>query len=179
MTILLIARRIVRPIVCSDPLAPPSPREGRAQRPRDRMRSKQGQTVEVVMPTDRDQRNRMSHRIPVGTIDELLPGQRKLVFLDGRSIVLFNIEGVIHAIENSCPHQGASLASGQLDGCVLRCPAHGLRFDLRTGRMPGPGGLSVGTFLVQAVDGKLELQIDEPSSAASPAPACKGPTERA
>ncbi|SAK56601.1 Rieske (2Fe-2S) domain-containing protein [Caballeronia hypogeia] len=118
----------------------------------------------------------MSRRIPVGTVDELLPGQRKLVFVDGRSIVLFNIEGTIHAIDNSCPHNGASLASGQLDGCMLRCPAHGLRFDLRTGRMPGPGGLAVGTFLVHTSDGKLELSIDESSTALSSAPACKATT---
>jgi len=100
----------------------------------------------------------MSRRIKVGSAEDLLPGQRKLVSIDGRSIVLFNIEGTLHAIDNSCPHNGASLASGKLEGCVLRCPAHGLRFDLKTGRMPGPGGLSVGTFLVQATDGKLELQ---------------------
>ncbi|WP_321800420.1 Rieske (2Fe-2S) protein [Caballeronia sp. J97] len=115
----------------------------------------------------------MSRRIPVGNIEDLLPGQRKLVFVDGRSIVLFNIEGTLHAIDNSCPHNGASLASGQLDGCMLRCPAHGLRFDVRTGCMPGPGGLSVGTFLVQAVDGKLELDVEEPSPASAPAPMCK------
>lgn len=115
----------------------------------------------------------MSRRIPVGTLEELLPGQRKLVFIDGRSIVLFNIEGTLHAIDNSCPHNGASLASGQLDGCMLRCPAHGLRFDVRTGHMPGAGGLSVGTFLVQTIDGKLELSVEEPSTVPATMPACK------
>ena len=105
----------------------------------------------------------MSRRIPVGTIDEFLHGQRKLVFIDGRSIVLFNIEGTLHAIDNSCPHNGGSLASGQLDGSVLRCPAHSLHFDLTTARLHGPGGLSIGTSLVQAADGKLELDVEEPS----------------
>jgi 3-phenylpropionate/trans-cinnamate dioxygenase ferredoxin subunit len=38
-------------------------------------------------------------------------GGRKLAFVGGRSIVLFNIEGTVHAIENSCPHNGSSLAS--------------------------------------------------------------------
>ncbi|SAK99141.1 Rieske (2Fe-2S) domain-containing protein [Caballeronia fortuita] len=92
--------------------------------------------------------------------EDLRPGQRKLVFVDGRSIVLFNIEGTLHAIDNACPHNGASLASGQLDGCMLRCPAHGLRFDVRTGCMPGPSGLRVATFNVHAVDGKLAIDID-------------------
>jgi 3-phenylpropionate/trans-cinnamate dioxygenase ferredoxin subunit len=105
----------------------------------------------------------MSRRIPVGTIDEFLPGQRKLIFIDGRSIVIFNIDGTLHAIDNSCPHDGRSLASRQLDGSVLRRPAHSLRFDLTTARLHGPGGLSIGTSLVQAADGKLELDVEEPS----------------
>ncbi|MFX5801283.1 Rieske 2Fe-2S domain-containing protein, partial [Acinetobacter baumannii] len=41
---------------------------------------------------------------------ELPPGQRRLVFVEGRSLVLFNINGTVYAIDNTCPHQGASLA---------------------------------------------------------------------
>lgn len=104
----------------------------------------------------------MSRQIPVGAVDELAPGQRKLAFVDGRSIVLFNIAGTVHAIDNACPHNGASLASGRLDGCVLSCPAHGLSFDLRTGRMPGAGGLSLTTFPVRAIDGKLLVSLEDP-----------------
>jgi 3-phenylpropionate/trans-cinnamate dioxygenase ferredoxin component len=113
----------------------------------------------------------MSRLIPVGKVDELAPGQRKLAFIDGRRIVLFNIDGTIHAIDNSCPHNGASLASGQLQGCVLRCPAHGLRFDLRTGCMPGAGGLSLATFPVRAVDGKLLVSVEGPAATLAHAPA--------
>lgn len=113
----------------------------------------------------------MSRLVPVGMAKELAPGQRKLAFVDGRSIVLFNIDGTIHAIDNSCPHSGASLASGELDGCLLRCPAHGLRFDLRTGCMPGSGGLSLTTCPVQVVDGELlvGVQVNLDTPAATPA----------
>ncbi|CAG9270895.1 Rieske (2Fe-2S) protein [Paraburkholderia unamae] len=106
----------------------------------------------------------MSREVPVAKVDELAPGQRKLAFVDGRSIVLFNIDGAIHAIDNSCPHNGASLASGQLEGCVLRCPAHGLRFDVRTGAMPGVGGLNLTCFPVRAVDGKLVVTLEASAS---------------
>jgi 3-phenylpropionate/trans-cinnamate dioxygenase ferredoxin subunit len=103
----------------------------------------------------------MSREVPVAGVDELAPGQRKLAFVDGRSIVVFNVAGAIHAIDNSCPHNGASLASGQLEGCMLRCPAHGLRFDVRTGCMPGAGGLSVKTFPVRAVGDKLVVSLED------------------
>ncbi|HTR10206.1 MAG TPA: Rieske 2Fe-2S domain-containing protein [Paraburkholderia sp.] len=109
----------------------------------------------------------MAREVAVAMVDEIAPGERKLAFVDGRSIVLFNVAGTIHAIDNSCPHNGASLANGQLEGCVLRCPAHGLRFDLRTGCMPGAGGLSLKTFPVRTVDGKLVVRLEDP--AASPA----------
>src|SRR5215831_19249279 len=102
----------------------------------------------------------MSHEVPVGSVDELQPGGRKLAFAGGRSIVLFNIEGTVHAIENSCPHNGSSLASGQLDGRILRCPAHGLRFDLTTGCMPGVEGLCLKTFPVQIIDGRVLVAVD-------------------
>ena len=103
----------------------------------------------------------MSRQVPVGSVDELAPGQRKLVFIDGRSIVLFNIGGTLHAIDNSCPHNGASLANGKLDGNMLTCSAHGLRFDLSTGCTPGAHPLCLTTFPIQVVDGKLVVTQDK------------------
>jgi 3-phenylpropionate/trans-cinnamate dioxygenase ferredoxin subunit len=102
----------------------------------------------------------MSRQVPVGSIEDLAPGQRKLAFVDGRCIVLFNIDGQIRAIDDSCPHNGASLASGQLEGHILRCPAHGLRFDLTTSCMPGVAGLCLKTFPVQVIDGRMLVAVD-------------------
>jgi len=96
----------------------------------------------------------------VGAADELQPGQRKLAFVDGQSFVLFNIDSSLHAIENSCPHSGASLASGRLDGNVLSCPAHGLRFDVVTGCMPGGAGLCLKKLEVHSRNGKLVMVVD-------------------
>ena len=104
-----------------------------------------------------------SDQIPVGTVDELGPGQRKRVFSNGRGVVLFNIDGTIHAIDDSCPHQGASVANGRLEGCMLSCPAHGLRFDLRTGCMRGAVGLSLTTFPVRVIDGQLFVSLEDPA----------------
>ncbi len=75
--------------------------------------------------------------------------------------MLFNIDGVVHAIDNSCPHNGASLASGRLDGHVLQCPAHGLRFDLRSGCMVGARGMCLTKLAVETIDGDLVVRVDE------------------
>ncbi|POR47962.1 3-phenylpropionate/trans-cinnamate dioxygenase ferredoxin subunit [Paraburkholderia eburnea] len=98
--------------------------------------------------------------VAIGAADSLEEGQRKLAFVDGRSVVVFNVAGQLRAIENSCPHNGASLANGRLDGSVLTCPAHGLRFDLRTGRMPGAGALCLSVLPVRIVEGQLMIALD-------------------
>ena len=102
----------------------------------------------------------MPRQLPVGSVDELALGGRKLAFVDGRSVVLFNVEGTVHAIDNSCPHNGASLASGKLEGRILQCPAHGLRFDLATGCMVGGGGLCLTKLPVHEQDARLVLTLD-------------------
>jgi 3-phenylpropionate/trans-cinnamate dioxygenase ferredoxin component len=116
----------------------------------------------------------MSIEVPVGAVGELARGERKLVFVGGRSIVLFNVAGTIHAVDNACPHSGASLASGQLDGHLLRCPAHGLRFDLTTGCMPGAAGLCLMKFAVREVGGRLVVTVGDSVPQAGYEPACAG-----
>lgn len=102
----------------------------------------------------------MDRFVKAGPAEALAVGARKLVFADGQSILLLNVDGQVHAIENSCPHSGASLASGQLDGPVLQCPAHGLRFDLRTGCMPGQSdGLCLRRYGVSVENGELQVDL--------------------
>ncbi|MBS0454476.1 MAG: Rieske 2Fe-2S domain-containing protein [Proteobacteria bacterium] len=86
------------------------------------------------------------HKIPQ-------PGQRTLVRRDGHSVVIFNVDGQLHAIEDECPHAGSALCTGRLDGHLIQCPAHGLRFDLRTGAMPGNAGMRIQVHAVQEKDG--------------------------
>jgi len=82
--------------------------------------------------------------------DEVGPGQRRLVEVAGRPIVIFNIAGDYFALANRCPHQGGSLFHGDLTSRltapepgrlalsssdpVVKCPWHGWEFDVRTGK---------------------------------------------
>jgi 3-phenylpropionate/trans-cinnamate dioxygenase ferredoxin component len=90
---------------------------------------------------------------------ELAEGERRLAFIGAHSVVVFRIDGQLYAIENSCPHNGASLASGCLHGAVLSCPAHGLRFDLRTGRSLAGGEPGLNRLRTQVVDGQIRVTM--------------------
>jgi 3-phenylpropionate/trans-cinnamate dioxygenase ferredoxin subunit len=89
-------------------------------------------------------------RYIVASVDEIPPGERKIVEIAGRSIGVFNVHGEFYALRNRCPHQGGPLCTGPVGGFVsssgpgeyhltrhgeiLRCPWHGWEFDIRTGQ---------------------------------------------
>ncbi len=89
-------------------------------------------------------------RYVVGTVEDIPPGERKIVEIGGRTVGVFNVDGEYFAVLNRCPHQGGSLCSGRQTGLVtssrpgeytvtrsneiIRCPWHGWEFDLRTGQ---------------------------------------------
>lgn len=89
------------------------------------------------------------------------PGKRTLLRSNGLSIAIFNVDNTLYAIDDSCPHAGSSLFTGKLDGLHLQCPAHGLRFHLQTGCMPGGKGLAVQSYSVGLVDGHLSIAVPD------------------
>jgi 3-phenylpropionate/trans-cinnamate dioxygenase ferredoxin subunit len=86
---------------------------------------------------------------PIGQIDEIPPGERKIVEIKGRSIGVFNVNGQYVAVLNLCPHELAPVCMGRVagttltsppgefkwgrEGEILFCPWHGWEFDLLDG----------------------------------------------
>ena len=101
----------------------------------------------------------MSLRIPVPAGKLPQAGGRALFEFDGKSLALFNVEGDLFAIDDSCPHQGASLCGGRLEGWVIQCCAHGLRFDLRSGYLLNSTQLKVANYPVEIIDGQVFIVI--------------------
>mgnify|MGYP006186433327 CR=1 FL=1 len=91
---------------------------------------------------------------------------RVLLACEGRSVALFNVAGALYAIDDSCPHQGASLCGGRLEGRVIQCCAHGLRFNLTTGLLLNSTQLRVGRYPVEREGEGLAILI--PSREVSP-----------
>ncbi|MBM4458437.1 MAG: non-heme iron oxygenase ferredoxin subunit [Chloroflexi bacterium] len=81
----------------------------------------------------------MTGYVRVACVDDIPPGTKKIVEVEGVEVVVVNLDGRFYAIEDVCTHDGAPLGEGQLDNHALICPRHGARFDVRTGaalRMP-------------------------------------------
>jgi len=81
----------------------------------------------------------MPRFVKLATLNELPVGAAWEVEFEGRVYALYNIDGVISAIDGICPHQGGPLAEGIVEGTTVTCPWHAWEIDVRTGKTPlGP-----------------------------------------
>lgn len=78
---------------------------------------------------------------PVTTLSTFPPGSKRAFKVGDRRIALFNVEGKLHAMDDVCPHAGASLAAGPLRGNCITCPLHAIKFDVTTGAPVGLQGI--------------------------------------
>jgi nitrite reductase/ring-hydroxylating ferredoxin subunit len=57
------------------------------------------------------------------------------VEVEGRQVLLYRRGAEIHALDNTCSHAGGMLSRGEIHHCIVTCPLHGARFDLRDGHV--------------------------------------------
>lgn len=79
--------------------------------------------------------------------------------LHGYDIALFNVRGCYYALDDSCPHQGASLAAGKVVDGKVQCPAHGLRFDLASGCLQNVPTVKVVAYPIHIEAGRVYLDL--------------------
>ena len=80
--------------------------------------------------------------VKVATTPEVPPGVVKMVQVEGREVLLANVDGECYAIGNVCTHEEGPLDQGRLEEYEVECPWHGSRFNIRTGQvMLGPASI--------------------------------------
>ena len=100
--------------------------------------------------------------LTVGPVEELPPGEVKIVRAGELAIGVYNLNGEYYAIEDRCSHDDGPLAEGDfdVDEGVAICPRHGSRFDIRTGRaLSLPAYQPVVAFEVFVEDGLIKVHV--------------------
>jgi 3-phenylpropionate/trans-cinnamate dioxygenase ferredoxin component len=101
--------------------------------------------------------------IDVCPVDELPPGEIKIVFAGSIAVGVYNLDGEYFALEDRCSHDDGPLCEGDFDSDegVAICPRHGANIDIRTGRaLTLPAVEPVATFPVRVEEGVVKLELD-------------------
>ncbi|MBF6620348.1 MAG: Rieske 2Fe-2S domain-containing protein [Patulibacter sp.] len=115
----------------------------------------------------------------VAPLEEFPDGETRIVEVKGRSIGVIHDNGTFFALRNVCPHHGAPLCAGRVQGFmrpsephvydysgddaddrVVLCPWHGYKFRLKDGRsVTEPETSRVRTYEVAVEDGEVVLYV--------------------
>lgn len=74
-------------------------------------------------------------KIIIGKISDIPAGKMQKVTVDGKEILIANIDGSFYACDDTCTHAGASLSEGTLEGGIITCGWHGAKFNCTSGKL--------------------------------------------
>lgn len=121
-----------------------------------------------------------AERVFVADVDELHPGDRKIVDAGDTSVGVFNVDGTFYALRNQCAHQGGPVCTGKLQGKivaeftepgervrdqfdddtpVIACPWHGYEYEVETGTHVGTDSCSIPTYEVIVEGEKVYVEV--------------------
>ena len=96
----------------------------------------------------------MSDFVTVAKVGEIAEGSGRRFRAGEREIAIFHVAGRYYALDDRCPHLGASLSVGELREDRVICVRHMVAFRLADGSSPDAESLQAETFDVR-VEGDL------------------------
>src|SRR5207247_2387201 len=114
-----------------------NPRRKRWRRCINKSRGRRGaaaprrpEACEKIEPRKQDPKGAfMENWIRIGSVSEVPSGTGRVYEAGGSRIAVFNVNGIFHAIDNTCLHQGGPLGEGTLEGKLVTCPLHHWQYD--------------------------------------------------
>jgi nitrite reductase/ring-hydroxylating ferredoxin subunit len=88
---------------------------------------------------------------------EIPEGKATLVSFRRTDILVFHVNGVWTAYDNTCPHAGAPIYAEHFDGDCVTCVYHGLRFRASDGVCPESPGWELEPYPVKVVEGRVMI----------------------
>jgi 3-phenylpropionate/trans-cinnamate dioxygenase ferredoxin component len=97
----------------------------------------------------------------VCAVTDLVPGEGLRIDSVVPPIAVFlTEEGTVHAIDDTCTHQDASLAAGWVEDCRVECPLHASTFSLLTGDVDTqPAKKPVRVHVAEVRDGDVWVRL--------------------
>lgn len=87
------------------------------------------------------------------------PGRAIRVTVENTPVAVFNVGGVLFAVDAKCTHVGGPLDRGSVVSTIVTCPLHGSQFDLQTGAVVrGPAIKPVKSYRVQTEADGLAIE---------------------
>ena len=113
----------------------------------------------------------MSEFVTVAKVGDIPVGEARVYPVNGKLVAIFRIGDEYHAINDLCPHMGASLATGWVEGNAVTCPWHAWRFCITDGSwLDNPRSkIRTDCYPVRVVGD--DIQVDVPPAPPRPAPA--------
>ena len=101
----------------------------------------------------------MAEFLKLATLSELAAGTCKAVEAAGKIIALYNVDGNVYALDNTCLHRGGPLGEGTLNGDVVTCPWHLWEYNVRTGEKVNSPAVKVATYPVQVEGNDIKVAV--------------------
>ena len=80
--------------------------------------------------------------------------------VNGKPILLVNIDNHIYAYADACPHQNSRLSEGTLTDKILRCARHQWEFDVCSGSGVNPQNSCLRVFPIRINGDDILLDLD-------------------
>ena len=110
----------------------------------------------------------MSQFQTVCRVSDLVEGEGKTVEVGNKLIAVFRTGESYHAIDDVCPHMGASLSGGWVENGVVTCPWHAWRFRLADGAWADNPRIKIGCYAVRVEGDAVQVQVPDPPQKLQP-----------
>ena len=95
-----------------------------------------------------------------------IPEGRGLTFVvNGRMVAVFYADGKYSAIDDLCPHMGASLGAGEVYDGIVSCPWHAWRFRVSDGTWCDNPRIKIDAFETRVVGDEIRVRVPPKQSA--------------
>jgi nitrite reductase (NADH) small subunit/3-phenylpropionate/trans-cinnamate dioxygenase ferredoxin subunit len=106
----------------------------------------------------------MAEFTSVAKVGDIPEGEGRAFPVNGAIVAIFNIGGEYTAVSDTCPHMGASLSSGYVEGTAVMCPWHAWRFCVKDGTwLDAPQAkIRLNSYEVRLEGDEIQVHVPDP-----------------